>query len=197
MTQWWFTRWEWIFYKIVRSQWALAQQAWFVCLCGVVSSEGKGVPICIVTGNAGHNSHTKQHQRYAKRVLGIFATRLAVYHKILLIFWLRDWRSANCFLWLDWYVPQCLRGELLLSNSILQQYTTCLQTPSAGDAASLAALGECCIKTASRTRLLWEYDKETRHPTSFLLKNPRFTMEMITTFAISISNSARFHKRGL
>lgn len=39
------------------------------------------------------------------------------------------------------------------------------------------------------------YDKETHQPTSFLLKNSRFTMEMMshfTTFAISISNSAVF-----
>lgn len=125
------------------------------------------------------------------------STELAVYHKIL-IFWLRDWRSANCFLWLDCYVSQRLQGELLLSNSILQQYTACLQTPWVGDCASLAALSACCTKTAFHTHLLWEEDKETHHPTSFLLKNLRFTMEMMshfTTFAYNFKFE-RFHERG-
>lgn len=96
----------------------------------------------------------KTQQRYDKRVLGI-----------LLLIWRRLAKSSSHFSFKTDGLPtvSCdligtllgVSGEkLLLSNSILQQYTTCLQTPSAGDSASLAALSERCIKTAFHTRLL-------------------------------------------
>lgn len=55
------------------------------------------ISICIVTGNAGHNSHTKQQQRYDKQVLGILLLSWRCITKSSLIFWFQDWRSANCF----------------------------------------------------------------------------------------------------
>lgn len=116
-------------------------------------------PWCILLGNIDHDSNGNPQQCYDKQVLGISLVSWRRLTKSSWYFGLKTdgLPTASCDL-----IGTPLgvsREKLLLSNSILQQYTTCLQTPLAADSASLAPLSARCMKTAFPTRLLWGSDK--------------------------------------